>query len=100
MISKSILRKNRRLRDAVIKKIFKTVKKTGNRTDDGYHLALSEHVVVDSATEIHLRHIRGLIAGRKKNMQAIVFDNYDESVKTYPINMFNTETLMGILDII
>lgn len=100
MITKRIERKHLRLRAAVIKRIAKTVERDGATFGANTNLTLPAHVVIDSATEEHIRHISGLVVGQKKDLQAIVFDNYDESYRTYPVSEFNTETLLGVLAII
>lgn len=98
---KSIIRKHNRLRASIIRRMTRAVKQ--NEKTFGVPretvLPLPSHVVLDSATEIHLRHVESLCRANGQ-LVAIVFDNYDESRRTLPVTELPTETLLAILEII
>jgi len=100
-LTKSISRKRKHLRAAIIRRMTRAVKQ--NEKTFGVPreavLPLPFHVVLDSATEIHLRHVEGLCRANGR-LVAIVFDNYDESRRTLPVTELPTGTLLAILDII
>lgn len=100
-LTKSICRKHNRLRATIIRRMTRAIKqneKTFGVPKEAV-LSLPFHVVLDSATEIHLRHVEGLCRSNGR-LVAIVFDNYNESRRTLPVTELPTETLLAILEII
>lgn len=87
-----------RLRTAILREMTSIVKRNAIIAGATCSRALSQPVVLDSPTEEHLRHARGVYIGPDSRLHVHIFDNYDESHSTLPAESLPTDVLLSILD--